>query len=136
MIIKPKVLFLADGIGGLVTAFFLGIILARYENVFGMPRKVLYPLSLIACVYAVYSLCCFLYLKNDWRHYLKTIAIANLIYVCLSAGLVIYFYPGITILGVSYFLLEILVISTLVFIEFKTVRMYPERKEKERTENG
>jgi len=48
---------------------------------------------------------------------MKGIIIANLVYCCLTIVLVFYFYQKLTILGLSYFLLELLMISGLIIIE-------------------
>lgn len=114
---NSKRLFLIDGLGAFLTAFFLVAILVRFEDSFGMPRTILYILSLVACVYTIYSFCCHFFILSNWRPYLKAIAIANIIYCCLTTGLVFYFYQSLTILGLIYFLLEIVVMSVLILIE-------------------
>ncbi|MEL6140721.1 MAG: hypothetical protein AAFU67_03805, partial [Bacteroidota bacterium] len=45
----PKQLFLIDGLGATLTAICLGVVLTRLESLFGMPRTILIPLSLVAC---------------------------------------------------------------------------------------
>ena len=82
-----------------------------------MPRKVLYPLSVLACVYAIYSLCCYWFAAKKWRPFLIVIAVANLMYCCITIALVVLFYYALTVLGVIYFVGEILVIIGLVYIE-------------------
>jgi len=114
---NPKKLFLIDSFGAVLTAFFLGVILVRFEDSFGMPRTVLYFLSIVPCIYAIYSICCCFLLVSNWGPYLKGIAIANLVYCCLTIVLVIYFYQKLTILGLIYFLLELIVMSGLIIIE-------------------
>jgi hypothetical protein len=80
MITEPKKLFLADGLGAIVSAFFLGVILAKYEPSFGMPKTALYFLASIACLFAVYSLGCLFLVTKNFQPYLKGIALANLSY--------------------------------------------------------
>lgn len=121
LILNPKRLFLIDSLGAFLTAFSLGIILTRLEEDFGMPLKVLNPLSILACVYAIYSLSCYFFAGVDWRPFLKVIAIANLMYCCLTIGLVILFHQALTILGLIYFSGEIIIIVGLVFIEVLTI---------------
>ena len=118
---NPKKLFLIDGLGALLTAVLLLTILARYEDRFGMPRNVVYFLSAVAFTYAIYSFCCSVLAKRSWFIYLRIIAIANIMYCCLTFGLMIYFFQVLTILGLVYFSLEIVVISCLVFLEFKVI---------------
>ena len=126
--LQPKTLFLIDGLGALVTAFFLFVILRTYNVYFGMPQNTLTYLSLIAIVFCLYSITCYFFLKDNWRPFLKTISMANLLYCCLTMGLVIYYYPSLTILGVSYFLAEIIVVFVVVFVELKTLAATVQKK--------
>ncbi len=114
---KPKRIFLIDGLGALLTAFFLGIILASFENSFGMPKTILYILSIIACLFAFYSFCSSFFATSHWRHLLKWLIIANAIYCCLTIGLVFHFFQNLRILGLFYFLLELIVMISLIFFE-------------------
>ena len=115
--LNPKKLFLIDSIGAVVTAFMLFAVLSRYEEYFGMPRKVLYVLSLMACMFAIYSFCCYYFIEQYGRPFLKIIGIANGLYCMLTFGLLIVYHQSLTILGFIYFLLEIGVIIGLVIIE-------------------
>lgn len=114
---NPKLIFLVDGAGALLTALFLGLILPSFEESFGMPRRVLYPLALVACFFAVYSLCCYFFIPRSHSIYLRAIMIANLLYCIASAILVIYFRERLTVLGLLYFSLEILVLAGLICLE-------------------
>jgi len=119
--LKPKSLFLADGIGALTTAVFLFIILRTYHEFFGMPQAIVTYLSIIAAIFCVYSISCFLFLDSNWEPFLRTICIANLLYCCLTIALVVFFYHSITIFGITYFLIEIVAICVLVLVELKTL---------------
>jgi hypothetical protein len=114
---NPKRIFLIDGLGAFFTAVSLTVIVAGFEPLFGMPRKVVYMLSLAACIYAVYSFCCSFFIRRQWQPYLKAIVIANILYCCVTTGLVLYFYQSLTALGVIYFLVEVIIIACLVRIE-------------------
>ncbi len=116
---NPKRLFLVDGLGALLTALLLGVVLVRFEVLFGMPKTTLYLLSLIAIVYTIYSFCCCFFNFSNWRPYLKAIIIANILYCILTTWLVFYFFSLLTILGLVYFLLEIIVICFLIVIELR-----------------
>ncbi|MBL7740176.1 MAG: hypothetical protein JNK14_13250 [Chitinophagaceae bacterium] len=118
---KPRTLFLADGIGALITAFLLAVILANFEVIFGMPRRVLYFLSLVACVFAVYSLNCSFFNVRNWWPYLRVIIAANLGYCLVTAGLLFYYRQKLTFWGFTYFVLEIIVVGLLVTIEIMTL---------------
>jgi hypothetical protein len=108
--LKPKRLFLIDGLGAFITALgafitalFLCTILTRFEEDFGMPEKVLNPLSILACVYCIYSISCYFFVGKHWRPFLNVIAIANIMYCCITLVVVIVFYYALTLLGLIYF---------------------------------
>lgn len=128
MTLAPKRLFLVDGLGGMLSAFLLGVVLARFETVFGMPQKVLYFLSCFACMYATYSLLSYRRAKENWRPWMQAIAVANLLYCCLTIGLVIYHHQALTKLGLLYFLLEVVIITGLAIMELKTVSQFGSAK--------
>jgi hypothetical protein len=128
MTLAPKRLFLIDSLGGMLSALLLGVVLARFETAFGMPQKVLYFLSCLACVYAVYSFMSYWRIKDNWRRSMQVIAIANLFYCCLTIGLVSYHYQQLTKLGLIYFLLEVIIIISLIVMELKTVYKFHRKK--------
>lgn len=118
----PKIIFLVDGFGALLTAFFLFGVLRPFEETFGMPRDVLTFLSLIALVFAVYSFYCYFFLKGNLKTFLFGISIANFMYSCLTLSLVYFFYSELTVLGVGYFLAEVAVVMGLVLVEWKLIK--------------
>ncbi|MBK7678062.1 MAG: hypothetical protein WBA96_05490 [Chitinophagaceae bacterium] len=118
---KPRTLFLVDGIGAFITAFLLLAILRTFNEYVGMPRMALTSLSIIAAVFCLYSISCYFLLNDNWQPFLKAISVANLLYCCLTSGLVIYYYNSLTILGVIYFLAEIIIIVVLVYVELKVL---------------
>lgn len=115
--LNSKNLFLIDCLGALLTAFLIGIVLRIFEEAFGMPSKFLDIFSVLACIFAVYSMSCYFFVGKNWRTYLKIIAVANLMYCLLTAVLVMLLYQQITILGIIYFIGEILIILGLVYVE-------------------
>ena len=116
---NPKLLFFVDGIGAWFSAFLLSMVLAKFESTFGMPLNVLIILALVPGFFAFYSFACYFFLKDNWSPFLKSIAIANLLYCLVTIGLVIYHYEKLTFLGVGYFAIEVLVVSVLIVLEFK-----------------
>jgi hypothetical protein len=122
IILKPKTLFLIDGLGALLTAFILMAVLKPYHEYIGMPRPVLTWLSLIAVCFCLYSITCSFLVKTNERLFIGIIITANLLYCLLTTGLVLYHYSNLTVLGVTYFLAEIIVIVVLVFFELNTWR--------------
>ncbi len=116
----PKLVFLLDCLGALLSAFLLGVVLTSFEPIFGMPRQVLSGLAALAGLFAFYSFWNYRWFKENWRPYLRGIAIVNLLYCCLTAALVIYFRQELTRWGLLYFLLEMVVVLVLVVVEFWT----------------
>lgn len=126
--LKPRQLFLIDSLGALLSAFMLGVILPMFEDFFGMPKQELYYLALAACLFFIYSFTNYLKFNSNWRFWLRIIAIVNLLYCCVTAGLVIYHYPKLSIWGLLYFIFEIIIIITLATIELRIIRSAKARK--------
>lgn len=118
--LTPKRLFLLDGLGACVTAMLLAGILIPFQKAFGIPLLGLEILALFAAVLAFYSLSCFFFLKKNWLVFLRIIATANILYCCLTAFFVIFYFEQLTVLGLCYFLIEMVIILSLVFLELKT----------------
>jgi len=114
-----KHLFLIDGIGALVSMFFLGFVLVWLEDKIGMPKNVLYLLAGLPVFFIIYSFNCYFFLKNKWKPYLRGIAILNLLYCFLTIGLLFFYDHNLTILGWTYFIVELVVLFVLIAIEFK-----------------
>ncbi|MGK0387694.1 MAG: hypothetical protein ACI94Y_000420 [Maribacter sp.] len=121
MSLNPRQLFLIDGLGALLSTLLLGVILVKFEYLFGMPRKELYFLSSVAGVFTIYDFICYWKIKDNWQPFLKVIAIANLMYCCFSIAIVFYSYQKLTHLGFIYFLLEFIILIILVRVELKRV---------------
>lgn len=119
---KPRRIFLIDSLGALVTAFLLSFVLAPYERFFGMPRAVLYDLASVACVFALYSACCYFFAGKSWRICLKIIALANGIYGCATLVLAVCYYHSLHLGGLAYFFLESLVMSALLWLEYALIK--------------
>lgn len=120
----PRRIFLIDGVGAVLTAFLLCVVLASFQSFFGMPVRVLYVLGAVAVVFAAYSFSCYCWLKRNHRSFLAAIIIANLLYAVLSLGLVIYYFPQLSSWGLLYFAGEIIVILVLVSIEYRCLKRF------------
>jgi hypothetical protein len=121
--LNPKNIFLIDGLGAFLSAISLFTILSCFNEYIRLPKATLSILSIIAILFCVYSLSCFFHVNKNWHLYLLAIIIANLFYSFLTLGLVIYNYSEMTILGVSYFLLEIIIIGGIVFFEINILSL-------------
>lgn len=124
MTLKPKTVFLVDALGAAVTSVLLIGVLKPFHEYFGMPQDILKILSMLALAISIFSFCCFVFLNNNTQIFLRTIIVANLTYCILTLGLTIYHYDKLTLLGITYFTGEILVIVCLVYFEFKTLKAF------------
>lgn len=118
LISHPKRIFLIDSIGALLSAVFLVAIVLFFRQAVGLPEKILYLQLGIACIYSVYSMCCYFLVSSRWRTFLRIISIANLLYSLLIVLCLVVSYDSIAFFGLIYFSLEIMVILCLVFVEF------------------
>lgn len=114
-----KKLFLIDGIGALVSILFLGVVLVWLVDMIGMPKNVLYLLASLPIFFAIHSFSCYIFLKGNWKPFLKGIAVLNLLYCFLTIGLLFFFDHNLTFLGWTYFIIELIILGVLITIEFK-----------------
>jgi O-antigen/teichoic acid export membrane protein len=117
--VPPRRLFLIDAIGALISGSLLAFVLTSYEHLFGVSTDTLNVLAMIAFSFSVYSFSCFLINPKKWRLFMRLIASANLLYCCLTAIWVLGFHPEITLLGIAYFVGEIILVTGLALFEWK-----------------
>ncbi len=120
---SPKRLFLVDGLGAVLSAFLLGVVLVRLESFFGIPRTTLYFLAFLPCLFAVFDLYSYQNNGDNTSRFLRGIATANLLYCCLSIGLAFYHVNEITVFGWIYIIIEVVIIIILSVVEFKVARL-------------
>ncbi len=113
---NPNRIFLIDGLGALLTGTLLVFLIAPLELYFGMPVNVTYILAGIAFLFVVYSLSSFLF-NAPLKPFLVIIMILNVLYCGITLGLIVYFSHLIKTLGILYFVGEIIIVLTLVWIE-------------------
>jgi len=116
---NPRQLFLIDGLGALLSAFLLGVVLVQLESIFGIPRNTLYFLAFLPCLFAIYDFYCYFQLKKSFTPFLKAIALINLTYCLISIGLAFYHSEKLTHLGWIYIIVEIIIVLILAYIEWK-----------------
>ena len=119
MNVTTKNLFLLDGLGAFVSFLFIGLLFPAFQKNIGMPFRVLYSLAAIAFLFSLNSLFCFWILENRRTQFLRYIGLANLTYCFLTALLVILNFQNLTALGITYFILEIMVILGLISVEWR-----------------
>jgi hypothetical protein len=119
MNIKPKTLFLIDGLGAILSALMLGVVLVHFQDLIGMPIRALYVLAFLPCLFMIYSFSCFFFLRDNWSPYLKFIAIVNFLYCLLSIGMMIVHRESLTVIGYIYFIVEIIIVLVIAGIEYR-----------------
>jgi hypothetical protein len=119
---NPKHLFLMDGIGALVSVFLLGVVLVRFSELVGLDEGTLLLLASFPCIFAGYDFLCFFFVSESYSRFIIIIVVANSLYCLLSIGLAFYHSSTLTLIGWSYILVEVLVILTLSFVEYKVAR--------------
>ncbi len=118
----PRTLFCVDGVGALVTAALVGVVLPTLGEHIGTLRPVLRALALAAAVFAAYSLTCAATAPKRWPRYLRAIAVANTWYCLVTAAVLIRFSATLHVLDWLYFVGEIVVIGALVTLELRVAR--------------
>lgn len=116
---NPKTIFLVDSIGAFLSAFCLMIISRFYSNYFGINPSTLQLLTILPIIFCIYSACCYLLIKRSFKSFILIIAIANFLYCLITLMLMFTLYSELTILGVSYFVIELMIIALIISIEFK-----------------
>lgn len=119
---KPNTLFLVDSIGAFISAFCLLIISRCYSDYFGINHSAFQLLAILPIVFCIYSTCCFLFVKRSFKPFIQIIALANLLYCIITLILLGTLFSEITILGLSYFVVELTIIALIISIEYKVSR--------------
>lgn len=120
--VDPRKLFLLDGLGALISACSLGVVLPLFQKWIGMPRPILHMLAIIPCLFVVYSLYCWQRLPQRWPRWLQGIALGNLAYSIFSLCCVIYYFAELTPLGLTYFTIELLILGFLIRHEWRVAK--------------
>lgn len=116
---NPRILFLFDGIGAVISALSLAFLLAPFPEFFGIPSNIAYSFTVLAFIFAIYSLSCYWINPKIPKYFLRIIAIANFSYCILSLSALFFLWSEITIWGTLYILGEKLIVLSLVYLEIK-----------------
>jgi hypothetical protein len=127
LVAQPRNVFLLDGVGALLSALLLVVLIAPLEGIWGMPQTIAYTLSFPAFGFVAYSLGCYFLNPSAWKPLMRLIALANFLYCCVTFALVIVQYSSLTKLGVAYFLGEMGIVFVVIGIELMTVRQHDEK---------
>ena len=115
-------IFLLDAVGAFLSIFLLLFVIMPNENFFGLSKPVAINLSIPISVLLLFSMSCFLLKPQNWKLYMKFVVLGNLAYCLFTATVIFLNFKQLTTLGVSYFLIEILVICFIGGIEIMTIR--------------
>lgn len=118
----PRSLFLIDGIGALISAFLLGVVLVQFHPLFGMPVNALYILAAFPVGFAVYDAICYWGIKQSFGPFLKGIALINIGYCGLSVSFLSQHHESLTTLGWCYFIGELLIVLFLSGVEWTVAK--------------
>lgn len=117
--ISPKKMLILDSIGALVSIFFLGFVLVKFQDLIGMPIQSLYILASIPFTFIFYDLYAINQDVHKQKSLLKGIAFLNFVY-CLVSIVFLYFdYSQLTIFGWVYFIIEIVILLFVIYAELK-----------------
>ena len=117
--LTPKRLFLIDGIGALLSAFMLGIVLVRYESFFGIPTGTLQNLAKLALGLVVYDITSYTGKARNSIYFLQFLPFANLTYCALSIAYIWPHHEKITTSGWIYIIGEFIIVLLLAQFEWR-----------------
>lgn len=112
-------MFLIDGIGALGSAIILGLVLGRFEQLFGMPEDALMMLAAMAVGFSLYDVIAYLAPGRHTRVLLRGISLLNVGYWGVSVALLVWHANQMTNLGWFYVLGESLIVLFLARTEWK-----------------
>ncbi len=115
-------MFLLDGLGALLTAVLLLCVFRNFLKVPDKQMRFVCPLAILAFMFSVYSLSCYLLKIPNWKPFLRIIAAANVVYCFLSGLFLVAFWNNLTLLGRIYLVIEIWIVLALAAIEFRYAR--------------
>ena len=117
---RPKKMFLLDAAGAFISSTMLGIVLPHYSNSIGLSQNLLHYLAMGAAFFFFYSFYCSICVNEEWPKFLLIIIILNSLYCFITIGLIGFHLDSVKILGLIYFLIEIILVLIIVYLEWKT----------------
>ncbi|MBX3144307.1 MAG: hypothetical protein KF813_11155 [Trueperaceae bacterium] len=116
--------FLLDGLGGVLTATLLGLVLPMFFEHIGLGPWTLRWLGFGGFCCALFSLSTYLRAPARLPAYLRVIIVANLAYCLVTVTLLALHRTELTSLGSAYFIVELAVILALVVLEIRALRRF------------
>ena len=117
-------LFLIDGLGALVSAIMLGVVLPLVQPLVGIPLYTLYLLAVFPILFAIIDFYALFKKPSPIQQYLKIIAACNITYCFLSVAMAYYHRSQITVLGWIYLIIEVIIVGTLALIELNYAKKH------------
>ncbi len=114
-------ILLLDGLGALVTAGSVGLLLPALEPWIGVPAAALHVLGAVAVALATFSLSRH-FTRRTTPGALRFIALANLSYCAFTVGLLVWLWPAPTAWALAYFGGEIAIVALLASRELALAR--------------
>lgn len=118
---RPHRIFAVDSSGALLTALLTAGLARGWPLDVGLPAGVLHALAACAGAMALYGAACALFRPLRWRRWLAVLAGTNAAYCLLTAAVLATHQP--TALGYAWVGAEWLIISALVWVEVRLVRL-------------
>ncbi len=119
---NPRKLFIVDGLGAVVSAFMLGVVLVLLHSHIGIPQKTLYFLATFPVFFGLVDLYAYRQSAEKWPSFLKWIAIGNLMYCFVSIACAYLHWESIKPLGWIYLVLEIVIQLILIRLEYRIAK--------------
>jgi hypothetical protein len=116
---NPKKLFFTDAIGAIVTAISWLIWKMLFAEQFKFHSDILSGLIFYAIALFCASMQFYLFAKKDFRRCINFLIFGNTGFVLILLCLLYYFWIEISFLPKIYMLFECLIVSNLVYLEFK-----------------
>lgn len=107
-----------DLAGALVSALLLGLVLPRWEEVFGLPPWLCYGLAALPVVFALVDAYALTRSPSTHRPWLRRVAALNLSYCLLSLVLAAVHAASLTVWGWAYIVGEVLIVASLARVEY------------------
>jgi len=116
---RPKQLFLVDGIGALISAIMIGVVLVHLRDLIGLNITALYFLASFPILFSILDL--YFYFSPDKysKLGLKLMATLNSFYCILSISTILFHGARITTLGWIYVIVEIVILLLLIKLEWQ-----------------
>lgn len=119
--IKYKI-FIIDASGALFSAFMLGVVLVNFNEYIGLPVKILNLLAFFPVLFFLIDIYFTINYQKNNKLFLKIIGSLNLFYCFLSLIILINYFETIKIIGLIYFILEIIIVASIALLEFKIMK--------------